>query len=83
MSFFFTRRFESTYIPSLIWVQNALNLNREPANGSDLNTSDTVVFTAAVAVIIITIKAILRVELATLFLSLPDILIYQVSPLTL
>jgi hypothetical protein len=59
-------------------VQNALNLNREPANGSGLDTSGAVVFAAAVA-----IKAILRVELAALFLPLPDILIYRVSPFTL
>jgi hypothetical protein len=55
-------------------VQNALNLNREPANGSDLNTLGTVAFTAAVTVAAITIKAILRVGLAALSLPLPDIL---------
>jgi hypothetical protein len=55
-------------------VQNTLNLNRESANGSGLNTSDTVVFTAAVAVAAVTMNAILRVGLAALSLPLPDIL---------
>jgi hypothetical protein len=55
-------------------MQNALNLKREPANDSGLNTLDAVVFTAAVAVTIIVIKTILGVELTALFLSLLDIL---------
>jgi hypothetical protein len=55
-------------------VQNALNLNREPANGSGLDTLDTVAFAAAVAVAAIIIDAILKVGLAALFLPLPDIL---------
>jgi hypothetical protein len=48
-------------------MQNALNLNLEPANGFDLDISDAVVLAAAVSV-----KAVLE-----------DILIYWVSPLTL
>jgi hypothetical protein len=55
-------------------VQNALNLNREPANSSGLNTSGAVAFTAAVAVAAVTVEAILRVGLAALSLPLPDIL---------
>jgi hypothetical protein len=64
-------------------VQNTLNLNRESANDSGLNILDTVALAAAVAVTIVAVKAILRVGLITLSLSLPDILIYRVSPLTL
>jgi hypothetical protein len=64
-------------------MQNALNLNLESANGSDLDTSGAVAFTAAVAVAAVAIKAILRVGLAALFFPLPDIFIYRVSPLTL
>jgi hypothetical protein len=73
----------SAYIPRRTCIQNALNLNREPINNSGLNTSGAVAFTAAVAVAAITMDAILRVGLAVLSLPLPDILIYQVSPLTL
>jgi hypothetical protein len=51
-----------------------LNLNREPANDSDLNILDIIAFTAAVVVTTIIIKAILRVGLATLSLPLLDIL---------
>jgi hypothetical protein len=51
-----------------------LNLNREPANGSGLDTSGAVAFTAAVAVAAVAIEAILKVGLAALFLSLLDIL---------
>ena len=64
-------------------MQNALNLNREPSNDSGLDTLGTVAFTTAVAVTTVTIKAILRVGLIALFLPLPDILAYRVSPLTL
>jgi hypothetical protein len=64
-------------------VQNILNLNRESTNGSDLNTLDTVAFITAVAVAVIAVKAIFRVELTILFFPLPDILAYRVSPLTL
>jgi hypothetical protein len=64
-------------------VQNALNLNREPANSSDLNISGTIVFAAAITVTIVTIKAIFRIRLAALSFSLPNILIYQVSSFTL
>jgi hypothetical protein len=69
ISFFSAGRLESAHIPSLIWVQNALNLNREPANGSGLDTSGAVAFAAAVAV-----EVILRIGLAALSLPLPDIL---------
>jgi hypothetical protein len=55
-------------------VQNTLNLNREPTNGSDLDTSGTVAFAAAVAVTAVAVEAILRVGLAALSLPLPDIL---------
>jgi hypothetical protein len=55
-------------------VQNTLNLNREPANGSGLNTSGAVTFTTAVAITAVAIKAVLRVGLAALSLPLPDIL---------
>jgi hypothetical protein len=58
----------------LIWVQNVLNLNREPANGSGLNILGVVAFTAAVAVAAVTIDAMLGVGLTALSLSLPDIL---------
>jgi hypothetical protein len=51
-----------------------LNLNREPANGSSLDTSGAVAFATAVTVAAVAMKAILRVELAALSLSLPDIL---------
>jgi hypothetical protein len=64
-------------------VQNILNLNLEPANGSGLDTFEAVVFAAAVAVAAVAIKAMLRVGLAALSLPLPDILTYRVSPLTL
>jgi hypothetical protein len=59
-------------------VQNTLNLNREPANGSGLDTSGAVAFTTTVAV-----KAILRIGLTVLSFPLPDILTYRVSSLTL
>jgi hypothetical protein len=55
-------------------VQNTLNLNREPANGSNLDTLDTVAFTAAVAVAAVAMEAILRIGLTALSLPLPDIL---------
>jgi hypothetical protein len=55
-------------------VQNALNLNREPANGSGLNTSGTIAFTTAVAVTTVAVEAILRVGLTALSLPLPNIL---------
>jgi hypothetical protein len=55
-------------------VQNTLNLNREPANGSDLDTLGTVAFAAAVAVTAITVDAIFRVGLTALSLPLLDIL---------
>jgi hypothetical protein len=55
-------------------MQNALNLNREPANSFGLNISDIVTFTTAVAVITIAVKVVLRVELAALFLPLLNIL---------
>jgi hypothetical protein len=55
-------------------VQNTLNLNREPANGSGLDTLDIVAFTAAVAVATITVDVIFRVRLTALSLSLLDIL---------
>jgi hypothetical protein len=64
-------------------VQNALNLDREPANGSGLDTLGAVAFTAAVAVAAVAVEAILRVGLAALSFPLPDILAYRVSPLTL
>jgi hypothetical protein len=53
-------------------VQNTLNLNREPANGSGLDTSGAVAFAAAVAAV--AINAILGVGLAALSLPLLDIL---------
>jgi hypothetical protein len=74
ISFFSAGHLESAYIPSLIWVQNALNLNREPANGSNLDILDTIAFAAAVAVTTVTIKVILRVGLTALSLPLSDIL---------
>jgi hypothetical protein len=49
-------------------------LNRESANGSDLDTSGAVAFAAVVAVITVAIEAILRIELAALSLPLSDIL---------
>jgi hypothetical protein len=55
-------------------VQNTLNLNREPANSSGLDTLDTVVFTAAVTVAAVAIKIIFRIGLTALSLPLPDIL---------
>jgi hypothetical protein len=55
-------------------VQNTLNLNRESTNDSDLNTLNTVVFTTAVAVTVITMNAILRIGLTALFLPLLNIL---------
>jgi hypothetical protein len=55
-------------------MQNALNLNREPANGSSLDTLGTVAFAAAVAVATVAVNAILGVGLAALSLPLPDIL---------
>jgi hypothetical protein len=55
-------------------VQNTLNLNRESANGSGLDTLDAVAFAAAVVVAAVAVEAILRVGLAALSLSLPDIL---------
>jgi hypothetical protein len=55
-------------------VQNALNLNRKPANDSGLDISGAVAFATIVAVTIITIEAIFRVGLAALFLPLLDIL---------
>jgi hypothetical protein len=55
-------------------VQNALNLNREPANSSGLDTSGTVAFITAVAVAAVAVEAILRTGLAALSLPRPDIL---------
>jgi len=55
-------------------MQNTLNLNREPINGSDLDTSGAIAFTAAVAVTTVAVEAIFRVGLAALSLSLLDIL---------
>jgi hypothetical protein len=55
-------------------VQNALNLNRESANGSGLNILDAVAFAAAVAVAAVAVDAILGVGLAALSLPLLDIL---------
>jgi hypothetical protein len=55
-------------------MQNTLNLNREPTNGSGLDILDTVAFATTVAVTTVTVKVILRVRLTALFLSLPDIL---------
>jgi hypothetical protein len=55
-------------------MQNTLNLNREPTNGSGLDTLDTVAFTTAVAVTIVAIKVVFRVGLTALFLPLLDIL---------
>jgi hypothetical protein len=55
-------------------VQNALNLNREPANGSGLDTLGAVAFAAAVAVTAVAVEVMLRVGLAALSLPLPDIL---------
>jgi hypothetical protein len=51
-----------------------LNLNREPTNGSGLDILGAVAFTAAVAVTVVTIKAIFRVGLTALSLPLSDIL---------
>jgi hypothetical protein len=64
-------------------VQNALNLNRNSANSSGFKTSDIVALAAAVAVAAIVVDAMLGVGLSALSFLLPDILIYQVSPLTL
>jgi hypothetical protein len=55
-------------------VQNTLNLNREPTNGSGLDTLGAVAFAAAVAVTTVAVEAILRVGLAVLSLPLSDIL---------
>jgi hypothetical protein len=51
-----------------------LNLNREPANGSGLDTLNAVAFAAAVAVTAVAVDVILRVGLTALFFPLPDIL---------
>jgi hypothetical protein len=63
-------------------VQNALNLNLEPANGSGLDTSGAVALAAAVPVAM-AVEAMLGVGLAALSFSLEDILTCRVSPLTL
>jgi hypothetical protein len=55
-------------------VQNALNLNRKSANGSDLDTLGAVVFAATVAVTAVAVEVILGVGLAALSLPLLDIL---------
>jgi hypothetical protein len=55
-------------------VQNTLNLNREPANGSGLDILDAVAFAATVAVTIIAVEVILRMGLIALSLPLLDIL---------
>jgi hypothetical protein len=52
-------------------VQNTLNLNREPANGSSLDILGAVAFAAAV-----TVEVMLEVGLTALSLPLPDILTY-------
>jgi hypothetical protein len=54
-----------------------------PANDSDLNTLDIVAFATTVAITVIAVKAILKVGLIILSLSLSDIFIYRVSPFTL
>jgi hypothetical protein len=61
-------------------VQNTLNLNREPANSSGLDTSGAVALAVAVAV---AVKAILGVGLSVLSFPRADISTYRVSPLTL
>jgi hypothetical protein len=66
----------SAYIPRRICVQNALNLNLEPANGSGLDTFGAVAFTAAVVVATVAVNTMLRVGLAALSLPLLDILTY-------
>jgi hypothetical protein len=58
-------------------------LNLKSANGSNLDTFGAVVFAAAIIVAAVAIKVMLEVGLAALFLPLPDIFAYRVSPLIL
>jgi hypothetical protein len=50
INLFSVDRLQSAQIPRRTWVQNALNLNLEPANGSGLDTSGAVALAAAVSV---------------------------------
>jgi hypothetical protein len=87
-SLFSIGRLPSAQSPKRTCVQNTLNLNLEPANGSGLDTSGTgalvvAAVAATVAAVVIAVEAVLGVGLTALSFPLADILAYQVSPLTL